>query len=100
MYWLTILVAIGLGVARLAMPVVSEVHREDIFKDLSHLFVGAMYGAGFTSFYLWRHRRHDFCWPPRFDLFTGWDLARIRNCLWIGIALTILEVFAFYIHKA
>ena len=73
MYWLTILVAIGFGIARLAMPVVSEVHREDLFKDFAHLFVGAMFGAG---------------------------LAGRRIYLWIGVALTILEVVAFCIHKA
>lgn len=55
------------------MPVVSEVHRDDLFKDFAHLFVGAMFGAG---------------------------IAGRRYCLGIGIALTVLEVFAFYIHKA
>lgn len=73
MYWLTIVVAIGLGIARLAMPVVSEVHREDLFKDFAHLFVGAMFGAG---------------------------IAGRRMCLWIGAALTVLEVVAFIMHKA
>ena len=99
MYYLTLIIAIGFGVARLIMPVVSQVHREDIFKDLAHLFTGALYGAGFVSFYLWKFRRHDFNWPPRFDLFTGWTLARLRNCLWIAIALTVLEVVAFLAHK-
>lgn len=73
MYWLTILVAIGLGAARLAMPVVSEVHREDLFKDFAHLFVGAMFGAG---------------------------IAGRRYCLVLGVSLTVLEVVAFIMHKA
>lgn len=55
------------------MPVVSEIHREDLFKDFSHLFVGGLFGAGFVG------RRH---------------------CLWLAIALTVLEVVAFKIHKA
>ncbi|MBA4019156.1 MAG: hypothetical protein C0483_18475 [Pirellula sp.] len=73
MNWFVILVAIGFGIARLTMPVVSEVHREDLFKDFAHLFVGAMFGAG---------------------------IAGRRSCLWIGIALTVLEVVAFIMHKA
>lgn len=73
MNWLIVFIAIGFGIARLAMPVVSEVHREDLFKDFAHLFVGAMFGAG---------------------------IAGRRRYLWIGVALTVLEVVAFYMHKA
>lgn len=67
------LVAVFFGIARLVMPIESEVHKEDLFKDFAHLFVGAMFGAG---------------------------LAGRRIYLWIGTALTILEVVAFFIHKA
>lgn len=68
-----IFVAVAFGIARLVMPIESEVHKEDLFKDFAHLFVGALFGAG---------------------------IAGLRIYLWVGIALTILEVVAFFIHKA
>lgn len=73
MKYLTILIAVSFGIARLAMPVVSEIHREDLFKDFAHLFVGGMFGAA---------------------------LSGRRYCLLLALALTILEVVAFKIHKA
>lgn len=94
MYWLPILIAIGFGIARLSMPVVSEVHREDLFKDFAHLFVGGMFGAGLRADYqVWREVYHEYGWL---------EWLHNRSWLYLGtaIALTVLEVFAFYIHKA
>lgn len=46
---LTFAVAVGFGIARLTMPVVSEIHREDLFKDFSHLFVAAYLAPGSSA---------------------------------------------------
>lgn len=110
MYWLTILVAIGFGIARLAMPVVSEVHREDLFKDFAHLFVGAMFGASVRAtvwFVKNKKRMKDYARPNEINIvpsLLATQTRELRNesrLYWaLFVGLTALEVFAFYIHKA
>lgn len=110
MYWLPILIAIGFGIARLSMPVVSEVHREDLFKDFAHLFVGAMFGAAVRAtvwFLRNKKRMRSYVRPNDISIVPSLlatqtrelrDESRLYWALFVG--LTVLEVFAFYIHKA
>lgn len=87
MYWIALLLAFGFGIARLTMPVVSEVHREDIFKDMAHLFVGGLFGAAVFATGLRR----------RFNVST---VSTAKKRFWyLAIGMTVLEVVAFIIHK-
>lgn len=79
-----IFVAVAFGIARLVMPIESEVHKEDLFKDFAHLFVGALFGAGIAGL----------------RILTILEVVAFFIYLWVGIALIILEVVAFFIHKA
>lgn len=74
-----LLVSIMFGAQRLAMPVVSQVHKEDLFKDFAHLLVGLLFGLGLAS---WSK-------APRY----------LRKYFWLGIVLTLLELYAFEANK-
>ncbi len=82
-----LLVSIYLGALRLLTPVVSQVHKEDIFKDLAHLWVGGMLFLGAGVHILWKQKR----------IIGRRPLA--ADCFWIGVLLTVLEFVAFKIYQ-
>lgn len=43
--WVLIVIAFAFGLARLLVPGSGSLHREDVFKDFSHLYVGGLFGA-------------------------------------------------------
>jgi len=59
--------AVCFGFLRFILPSTGQIHNDDIFKDMAHVFVGGLLGVGFTNKYY------------RF----------------LGISLTLLEVVAF-----
>lgn len=66
-------VAIVFGVLRFVLPVEGKINKADIYKDLAHLFVGGVFGAG---------------------LGTG-----EAGYFWIAGVLSVLEVVAFNVRK-
>lgn len=88
---LSVLAIIGcvcFGVARLVMPTVSEIHREDIFKDMAHLFVGWLFGAAMLAV---GYRRSN-PWDS--------DFSQDSKLYWfLALAMTVLEVVAFKLHQ-
>ena len=91
-----IFVAVAFGIARLVMPIESEVHKEDVFKDFAHLFVGALFGAAIAT----SSAIAISSWHETMGLFVR-EIRQQRSVfLAVAWSLTILEVVAFFIHKA
>jgi hypothetical protein len=88
MKWLVILACIIFGYMRLTMNVVSEIHHEDIFKDLAHLFVGGLFGAAILA----TEYKVSCPMEPSFRADT-------KDYWLLAVGMTILEVVAFVIHK-
>lgn len=111
---LVILACIGFGIARLMMPTVSEIHREDLFKDFAHLFQGGLYGAALFAFALRPVMRRALgSWGCELYCSRAVDLldtpAHVvdgvlksagKRMLVLAVAMTILEIIAFELHKA
>jgi hypothetical protein len=83
---------------RLQVPPPSVIHREDIFKDVAHLWVGAMFGAGlaFLGCFLWLRRR---CGGSNAEWMRPVLHASLFFLL-MGLALTGWEIFVFKLHEA
>lgn len=75
------LIALAFGVARFVVPVEGTIVRQDIFKDLAHVFVGFAFGWAFYT-------------PEQFRL---WGFGGVN---WIIPAiLTLVEVIAFVVRQ-
>lgn len=73
MPYILLVIAVGFGIARFFAPV-AGLAKEDVFKDMAHLFVGFCFGYA--------------------------AYARTRRDLWaIPIVLTVVEIAAFLIRK-
>lgn len=73
MYFL-VFATIVFGILRFVLPASGEINQADIYKDCAHLFVGGLFGAYFAS-------------------------KRLPYLL-LALALTVLEVVAFFVlHK-
>ncbi len=42
-------IAVVFGFLRFILPSTGQVHKEDIFKDFAHIFVGGLFGAAFVT---------------------------------------------------
>ena len=71
MVYSVVALAVVFGVLRFVLPVSGGVNKADIYKDLAHVFVGFAFGVG-----------------------TGNSVAMV-----VAVALTILEVIAFFVRK-
>lgn len=88
LYGLMFLLTIYFGIVRLTTPIVSEIHHEDIFKDMAHLFCGGLILLGAGVQVLWYQGRINGRKPLAAD------------CFWIGLGLVVLEIAAFKLHQA
>lgn len=43
------LLTAAFGIGRFFMPATGQIHNDDIFKDVAHLFVGGLYGAAILA---------------------------------------------------
>jgi uncharacterized membrane protein YedE/YeeE len=68
MFYITIILTFIFAILRFSLPSTGQIHHEDIFKDLAHIFTGFLFGLGFKYNY-------------------GYIL---------GIIITIIEVIAFF----
>lgn len=74
MLYFWVFVTIVFGVLRFVLPVSGELNQADIYKDCAHIFIGGLFGAYFAS------KRNPY--------------------LLLALALTALEVVAFFVrHK-
>jgi len=81
------------GYMRLTMNVVSEIHHDDIFKDLAHLFVGSLFGSAILASVLARRISLGYV-----DLRKM--VVSMATWFWfVAIVMTVLEVGAFILHK-
>jgi len=94
--FLVVVACVAFGIARLSMPVVSEIHHDDIFKDAAHLFVGGLFGACGMAYSV----RHLLKFSPVDTWLAVVILKTARLYLCLAVGMTILEVVAFVIHKA
>ncbi len=104
------LLCVIFGAYRIYLPVVSAVHREDVFKDLAHLLVGQVCGMALAFSMVWRTVRHlrdliaDYSpGSPAVSAITGAKDSFRELCgyFWILFwAMVVLEVSAFIMHKA
>lgn len=97
MRYLVILICIVFAYFRFTMPIVSEIHKEDVFKDVAHLWTGGLYGASFMAFALlaWVKTRYGY---------DNVGVEHVRYISWFYLALGLImtfavEVVAFIIHK-
>lgn len=90
---ITITACIAFGIARLVMPAESVIHHEDIFKDFAHLFVGGLFGAGLVG-----ERSHSY-YVDRGTRIRYWLARRNWRYIALAVAMTVLEVVAFIMHK-
>lgn len=103
------LLCVLFGAARLYMPVVSEVHREDIFKDLAHILVGQICGMAIGFSLTWRTVRHarNLIAQQQPGHQTVLVLGDLKDCFrelcgyfWIMFWVMVgLEITAFLMHK-
>jgi hypothetical protein len=72
-YLIVIYLALLVSILRFTLPVTGQINKQDIYKDLAHLFVGGVFGSAIETKDRW---------------------------LWIiAGSLTVLEVIAFIIRK-
>lgn len=93
MRYIILLVCVAFGVSRLTMPVVSEVHHEDIYKDAAHIFVGGLFGACAMAYAI-AYRM------ARGGVFPYYVKCDGHRYLLYALSLTVLEIVAFILHKA
>lgn len=94
---LIIAVTVGFGVARFIVPVEGAIAKEDIFKDLAHLYVGGLFGAAILA----TKRAYLVLRARKFKFFEAVaTAAAYERTLWfLAVGLTILEVVAFFVRK-
>jgi hypothetical protein len=85
MYWFLFLVSLVFAVLRFIVPVSGKINKQDVYKDLAHLWVGFLLGFCFYDFTM-RYALEE-------DLFN-WQL------WWLPLALTAVEVVAFLFRKS
>lgn len=103
------LLCIVFGAYRLYLPVVSEIHHEDIFKDMAHLLVGGVFGMSLAFSMVWRtvRRLRDLIaeyspGSPAVSAITGAkdSFRELGGYFWIMFwVMVVLEVVAFKIHQ-
>ena len=82
MKWLLVPIALGFAVARFALPS-HDLHGDDVFKDLAHVFVGGLFGGAIVATLRGCPVQDD---KPHICL---------EALLWVlAISLTVLEVLA------
>lgn len=77
-----IIVSILFGIARFVVPVSGQINQADIFKDMAHLWIGFVFGNAIGT------KTNDS------QVLTTRQVALI-----VGLALTVLEVVAFFVRK-
>jgi hypothetical protein len=84
---------------RFALPSTGEIHGDDVFKDLAHLWVGGLFGAALAL---------TLTPPPEIDYPANARASAIREArrsFWITLlwsltfAMTVLEAVAFFLTR-
>lgn len=100
MKWLAIVGTFVLIYFRIFMfPGTGELQRDDIFKDIAHLWVGGLFGAWIFGEVAAYWIRKTECFPVPLEDTTS----RIERSMWrcgaLAVLLTIVEVVAFFLEK-
>jgi len=105
-----LLFTIAFGIGRFLMPATGQINQEDVFKDVSHLFVGGLYGGAILATIVRLHWKRFFATLTmttvsaevyaRVQGIVQYATYRSRQLWALALGLTLLEVVAFIIFKS